>query len=111
VLKDDDLADDLGSLDTDAYARRKHLTISNPRRAKPMANGDNGDDDLDFSHWSKADCTAALTEIAQIASDAFDPVSSREELAQALGNILDQLSDDDDEDDDGEDDLDDAEAA
>jgi hypothetical protein len=117
VLQDDDLADDLESESADDYAARKHLTISNPRRVTTMAsggNGGNGDDDYDFSGWTKADCTDALTHIAQIAGDAYDPMSSREDLAQALSDILDELSDDDGGDDDDavdDEDLDDDDAA
>jgi len=72
-----------------------------------MANG-NGGDDYDFTDWTKTDCTAALNQVAQIAEAAYDPMSSREDLAQALSDILDALGDGDDDDtaDDGDDDGD-----
>jgi hypothetical protein len=65
-----------------------------------MANGD----DYDFSGWSKADCIDALTEVGQIASSAYEPESSREDLAAALGAILTAISDNEDDDADDEDD-------
>jgi hypothetical protein len=111
VLKDDDLADSLESEDPYDYAERKHLKISNSpeRRQASMANG-NGGDDYDFTDWTKTDCTAALNQVAQIAEAAYDPMSSREDLAQALSDILDALGDGDDDDaaDDGDDHGDDS---
>jgi hypothetical protein len=100
VLQDDSLADDLEDESAESYAERKHLKISNSagRRQAVMANdgnGGNGDDDYDFSGWSKQDCVDTLTQVAQIADDAYDPRSSREDMAQALSDILDALGEDD----------------
>jgi hypothetical protein len=69
-----------------------------------MANGNNGGDDFDFSSWSKSDMQDALEQVSRIANDAFDPMSSREDMAQALADILSALTDEDeDEDDDSQD--------
>ena len=70
-------------------------------------NGGNGDDDYAFPGWTKQDCVDALNQVAQIADDAYDPMSSREDLAHVVGDILDALSDGDtlDEDVDDSDDV------
>jgi hypothetical protein len=108
VLRDDDLADSLEAEDAYDYALRMRLKISNSagRRQAVMANGNNGGNssDYDFSDWTKQDCVDALNQVAQIADEAFDPMSSREDLAGALGHILDALNGDGDKD---VDDLDD----
>jgi hypothetical protein len=110
VLENDDLADELEDEDPYGYAVRKHLKITNPiRRQASMANGNGGNgkgDDYDFGGWTKADCVDTLNQVAQIADAAFDPISSREDMAQALGDILDALSDDEDGDEEDEDDDD-----
>jgi hypothetical protein len=103
VLEDSDLASDLEDESAESYAARKGLKISNTagRRQAAMANGGNGGngaDEYDFTNWSKTDCADTLTQIATIADDAYDPMSSREDLAQALSDILDQLNGDADED-------------
>jgi hypothetical protein len=112
VLEDSDLADALESESAESYAERRGIVITNPaqKRRTTMANGNNGgngDDDYDFDGWTKQDCVDALNQVAQIADDAYDPMSSREDLAQAVGDIMDALSDggdtgdeDDDQDDD-----------
>ena len=70
--------------------------------------GDGSGDDYSFDDWAKTDMQDALEQVAQIACDAYDPMSSREDAMQALGDILDALSDEDeDEDQDIGDDLDD----
>jgi hypothetical protein len=106
VLEDDDLADSLEDEDPADYAERKHLKITNSGRRSAMANSDNAGNGDGFSSWTKADCVDALAQVAQIASDAYTPEASREDLAGALGDILNALSDDDgdeDEDDDEDD--------
>jgi len=106
-LDDPDLADDLEDESPEDYAARKGIVITNTG-GKAMANG-NGDGDYGFSGWTKQDCVDALQQVAQIADDGYDPMSSRKEAIQALADILDALSDgdtgDEDEDDgDGSDD-------
>jgi hypothetical protein len=104
IVGDDDRADDLEDESVSSYADRKHITISNsPQRRTnfmPSGNGGNGDT------LTKAELQDCIDQAVQILQDAYQPESSREDLAGAVGNALDVLegNGDEDEDDDGDDD-------
>jgi len=105
IVGDDDRASDVEDMIVEGYADSRGVTITNPR-GQAMANGNNGgngDVGYDFDGWTKADCVDALSQVAEIADQAYDPMSSREDAVQALGAILDVLSDGD-----GGDDVDDS---
>jgi hypothetical protein len=74
VLQDEDLADELESLDTQGYADRKGITIVNPplkRRTTTMANGTTKQDlqdQVDQLTQENEDLQAALDAIADIVS-------------------------------------------
>jgi len=108
VLEDSNLADDLESLTPEEYADRGGITIANPleRRMTNMANGGNG------NNMTKADMQDVCDQVQDILSEAYTPEASREELAPAIGDVLDLLEngpadDTDDTDDDSDDDTDD----
>jgi hypothetical protein len=67
-----------------------------------MANGNNGDDNFDFRGWSKSDMQDVLEQVSRIADDAFDPMCSREDMAQALADILSALTHEDADEDDAD---------
>jgi hypothetical protein len=97
VVGDDDKASDVEDMNVEDYADSRGVTITNPRRqAMANGNGGDGDSDYDFDSWTKADCIDTLGQVVDIADQAFDPMSSREDMAQALSDILDALSDGDD---------------
>jgi hypothetical protein len=56
---------------------------------------------------SKADLQDQLDQIADLLSDAYDPESTREDLAAAIGDALDIANGEDTDDDDDADDQDD----
>ena len=71
-----------------------------------MANGGNG------NNMTKADMQDLCDQVQDILSEAYTPEASREELAAAIGDVLDLLEngpadDTDDTDDDSDDDTDD----
>ena len=71
-----------------------------------MANGGNG------NNMTKADMQDVCDQMQDILSEAYTPEASREELAPAIGDVLDLLEngpadDTDDTDDDSDDDTDD----
>jgi hypothetical protein len=119
VLQDDDLADSLEGEDVESYAERKKLVIKNAAKQSPKgpqlgtirtqtrnrrtnkAMANNGNDDL-----TKADLQDMVDQAYSILSDAYDPQSSREDMAGAIADALDVLegNGDDGDDDDGDDD-------
>ena len=97
-MGDDDRAADFDAMSIDEYADHKGLTLSNPprtskRRLSPMPRS---------SGPSKADLENQLDEINDILSDAYDPESSREDMAAAIGQALDTLNGEGDEEDEDE---------
>jgi hypothetical protein len=102
-MGDDDRAADFDAMTVDEYAEHKGLTLSNPsrkrnckRRSKRMAG----------SGFSKSELEGMVDDAIDVLDDAYDPASSREDLANAVGSALDILrgeddsSDSDDEDED-----------
>jgi hypothetical protein len=59
---------------------------------------------------NKADLQDQIDQINDILSDAYDPVSSREDLAAAIGQALDTINADDDDDADSGSDDDDSDS-
>ena len=103
-IGDDDRASEFDAMSVDEYADHKGLRLTNPcqstkRRFRTMAR-DSGP--------SKADLQDQLDEINDILSDAYDPESSREDMASAIGQALDTLNGDEEEGDDS--DTDDSES-
>jgi hypothetical protein len=94
-IGDADRAEEFDAMSIDDYADHKGLTLSNPsrtskRRQSAMARS---------SGPSKADLENQLDEINDILSDAYDPESSREDMAAAIGQALDTLNGEGDEED------------
>jgi hypothetical protein len=93
VLQDPDHADSIRDEDLEDWAERKHIRISNPPRSG--------------SNMTKQEALDVLDEVQDILEDAYDPQSSREDLAKAIGDALDALDPQnggEDDDDDGDDD-------
>jgi ribonuclease E len=102
-MGDSDRADEFDSMSVDEYAEGKGLRLSNPplkskRRIATMARS---------SGPSKADLQDQLDQIGDILDDAYDPQSSREDLAAAVGEALDVLNDEETEDESDDPDSDD----
>jgi hypothetical protein len=72
-------------------------------------NGGNGNGYDDFTTWTKQDLADTLAQVSGILTDVYQPESSREDLAGAVGDALNTISgdDDDDEDDNEDEDSDD----
>lgn len=108
VLDDEDHASDLEGESVESYASRKRLVITN--RAKRLTNERKSDTTManGNSDPTKADLQDAIDQASQVLSDAYQPESSREDMASAIGDALDILSGDsgDDDDDAGDDDDD-----
>jgi hypothetical protein len=101
-IGDADRAAEFDAMSIDDYAQHKGLTLSNPPRQSigretKMARS---------SGPSKTDLQDQLDEINDILSDAYDPESSREDMAAAIGQALDTLNGEEDEDDDSSPDSD-----
>jgi hypothetical protein len=95
-----DRAAEFDAMTVDEYAEHKGLRLTNPsrttkRRITTMARS---------SGPSKADLQDQLDQLSDILSDAYDPESSREDLAAAVGDALDVLNGDEDEEDEESDD-------
>jgi hypothetical protein len=115
-----DHAQEFEDMSTNEYAEHRGLRLSNPERKRRnmAANRTSGP--------TKADLEAMIDSAIETLSDAYQPESTREDLAEAVGEALDRLrgedvdddtddddvdededdSDDDDSDDEDEDDLD-----
>ena len=98
VLRDDERADELEAEPLASYARRKRIEIINPRTEGRgiMA--------------TKPQLEEALDSVYEKLQEAYDPRLSREEMAEKIGEVLDDLApegdgdDDDSEDEDTDDD-------
>jgi hypothetical protein len=78
VLDDPDHADDIRDEDLESWAQRKHIRlISNPPRSRNTV--------------TKQDLQDTLDQVQDILEDAYDPQSSREDLAKAIGDALDTI--------------------
>lgn len=103
-----DRAQDFEEMSVDDYAAHRGFELSNPRRKRRnfMANG-NGTTKQDLQSQID-DLQSQQDEIGDILSDAYQPESTREDMAAAIGEALDILngedSDDSDDSDDGDDD-------
>jgi hypothetical protein len=91
----DDDADRIDGMSTEEYAAERGIEIiPNPQRRFdrriPMA----------ASTPSKADLQDQISRAVDILNDAYSPEASRADLAQAVGEALDILSEDEDEDED-----------
>jgi hypothetical protein len=92
-LGDDERASEFDAMTVDQYAEGKGLTLSNPsgkrnckRRSKRMAG----------SGFSKSELEGMVDDAIDVLDDAYDPASSREDLANAVGSALDILRGEDD---------------
>ena len=86
-----DRADEFDSMSVDEYAEHKGLRLTNPSRNCQRRH-------LKMARPSNSDLQDQLDTIADILSDAYDPESSREDLATAIGEALDTINGDDEED-------------
>lgn len=87
-----DRADEFDSMTVDEYAEHKGLRLTNrARNAKRRI--------PNMPKSTKADLQDQIDQINDILSDAYDPVSSREDLAAAIGQALDTINVDEDDDD------------
>ncbi len=98
-----DRAEEFNYMSVDDYADHKRLHLTNPRRRRTqMANG-NGT-------TTKADLQDTIDSAIGVLDDAYQPETTREDLAEAVGSALEILrgheEEDEDEGDNG-DDLDD----
>jgi hypothetical protein len=88
-----DRAQAFDSMSVDEYAEHKGLRLSNPtrkkkRRSKKMANG-----------FSKSDLEDMVDRAIDVLDDAYEPATTREDLANAVGSALDILRGEDEDDD------------
>jgi hypothetical protein len=104
-IGNDDAADDFESMSVDEYIKHAGLTITgNPNRRRErclMANGGNG------GALTRADLQDQLDQVQEILENAYDPDSSREDLAAAIGQAIDVLSGEEEDEDEGPDEDDD----
>ncbi len=103
-----DRAQDFADMSVDEYADQKGLRISNPRRRRERAQMANGN-----GTTTKADLQDTIDSAIGILEDAYQPETTREDLAEAVGSALETLrgedeDEDEDEGDGGDDDLDDS---
>lgn len=96
-------AREFADMSADEYAEHKGLRLSNPARTKRRVSMANG------TVETKADLQDVIDEAIEILEGAYEPESTREELAGAVGQALDALrgeedADDGDSDDEGEED-------
>ena len=99
-------AEEFETMSVDEYAEQKGIRVSNPttrRERNRMANVNNT--------TTKADLQDTIDQAIGVLADAYTPEVSREDLAEAVGNALEILRDEDEveeeEEDDGDDVLDD----
>jgi hypothetical protein len=97
-LGQSDRADEFGDMSVDDYAEHKGLRLANPktRRRASMTNG---------MTTTKTDLQGQIDEAIDVLDDAYQPESTREDLAEAIGHALDVLRGEEEED---EEDADDA---
>ncbi len=95
-IGESDRAQEFGDMSVDDYAEHRGLRLSNPAitRRRTMASGNTA---------TKTDLQDVIDEVIDVLEDAYDPESSREDLAGAVGQALDVLRGED-EDEAGEDD-------
>jgi hypothetical protein len=97
-----DRADKFEDISVDEYAEHKGLRLTSPskRRRTIMATG---------MTTIKTDLQGQIDEAIDFLDDAYQPESTREDLAEAIGNALDVLrgeeEDEEDTDDAGDDDF------
>jgi len=78
-----DRAEEFESMSVDDYAEHKGLRLTNPHRrriAMPQPSGP-----------TKADLQDTIDSAIEVLDDAYQPESTREELATAVGNALEVL--------------------
>ena len=78
-----DRAEEFDAMSVDDYAEHKGLRLTNPHRrriAMPQPSGP-----------TKADLQDSIDSATEILDDAYQPESTREELATAVGSALDVL--------------------
>ncbi len=102
-----DRAEEFDEMTVDEYAEHRGLRLSNPRRNQTRKQT--------IMATSKADLQDQIDRAIEVLDDAYEPATTREDLANAVGSALDILrgededdddEDDDDSDDDGDDDSD-----
>ena len=94
-----DRAEEFEAMSVDDYAERKGLRLSNPasRRRIIMASANT---------VTKTDLQDVIDEVIDVLEDAYEPESTREDLAEAVGQALDVLKGQDDDEEAEEDDSD-----
>jgi len=90
VLDDSDLADSIADEDLDSWSERKKITLvdNTGKRSPKMASG-----------MRKADLEDSIDNALSILQGVYQPESSREDLAGAIGDAIDALNGGDDDDD------------
>jgi hypothetical protein len=104
-----DRADEFENMTVDEYADHKGLRLTN-RSTKSTQRTKTKWRLPNMPNTTKTDLQSQLDQINDILSDAYDPESSRADLAAAIGQALDTINADDDDDNDsdnGSDDSDD----
>ena len=99
-LGESDRAAEFRDMSTDEYAEHRGLQLTNPRRLRrriTMAAA---------TTTSKADLQDQIDRAVETLDDAYAPESTREELAEAVGEALDILRGEDEEPEEDEDELD-----
>lgn len=94
-----DRADEFDQMSVDDYAEGKGRRLANPatrERNRTMANG--------ATTTTKADLQDQIDSAISTLEDAYQPESTREELAEAISDALDTLRGEEDEDEDEGDD-------
>jgi hypothetical protein len=99
-IGESDRADEFRDMSTDEYAEGKGLRITNPRyrkrsRTMPAATSP-----------SKTDLQDQIDRAIETLDDAYTPESTREDLAEAMGEALGILRGEDEESDTDEDEID-----
>jgi hypothetical protein len=98
-----DRAEEFNSMSVDEYADHKRLRLTNPKRRRTTMATGNGT-------TTKADLQDTIDQAISVLDDAYQPETTREDLAEAVGNALEILRGDEEEDEDegdNGDDLDD----
>ena len=90
VLQDPERADDVANESVEDYAERKRIQIlDNPGRG--------------FSTMKKDELQTLVDDIQDCLEDVYTPEASREELAEAVGKVLDMIDGGDEDEDEDED--------